>query len=129
MPILPADYWEAVAKHFPAWAQVREEPFPASEVREGYIHSHGIALQAIGKAGNTLLRQHPKDWQEATRRPGNNRLVAEQRQAMGRPRADRRQGLQGHNERDSDNQRHQEGIGVAPRRGAAAGRESAHKRK
>ena len=50
--------------HFPAWAQVRENRLPASEIREGYIHSHGIALQAIGKAGNALLRQHPKDWKK-----------------------------------------------------------------
>ncbi len=35
---------------------------PASEVREGFIHSHGIALQAIGKAGNALLKQHPGRW-------------------------------------------------------------------
>jgi DNA sulfur modification protein DndB len=61
---LARDYWESVAKHFPAWGQVRENRLPASEVREGYIHSHGIALQALGKAGNTLLRQHPTDWRE-----------------------------------------------------------------
>ena len=61
---LARGFWEEVAKHFPAWVQVRENRLPASEVREGYIHSHGIALQAIGKAGNTLLRKHPKDWQK-----------------------------------------------------------------
>lgn len=55
-------YWEAVAERFPAWKQVLEGRLPASEVREGYIHSHGIALQALGHAGNTLLRNHPEDW-------------------------------------------------------------------
>jgi DNA sulfur modification protein DndB len=57
-------YWEAVAEHFPSWGQVREGRIPASEVREGYIHSHGIALQALGTAGNTLLKQYPKDWRK-----------------------------------------------------------------
>lgn len=57
-------FWEAVAQHFPLWGQVREGRIPASEIREGYIHSHGIALQALGLAGNTLLRQHPKDWRK-----------------------------------------------------------------
>lgn len=57
-------FWEAVAEHFPIWGQVREGRLPASEVREGYIHTHGIALQAIGKAGNALLLTHPKDWQK-----------------------------------------------------------------
>lgn len=58
------DYWEAVAEHFPAWGQVQQGRLPASEIREGYIHSHGIALQAIGKAGNALLKAHPKDWRK-----------------------------------------------------------------
>lgn len=58
------EFWEEVAKHFPAWAQVREGRMPASEVREGFIHSHGIALQAIAKAGNSLLTLHPKDWKK-----------------------------------------------------------------
>lgn len=58
------NFWEAVETHFPAWAQVRENRLPASEVREGYIHSHGIALQALGKAGNTLLKRHPRDWRQ-----------------------------------------------------------------
>lgn len=61
------DYWEAVAEHFPSWGQVREGRIPASEIREGYIHSHGIALQAIGIAGNALLKQHPKDWKKRLR--------------------------------------------------------------
>lgn len=57
-------YWEAVAERFPAWRQVLEGRLPASEVREGYIHSHGIALQALGLAGNTLLKNHPEDWKK-----------------------------------------------------------------
>lgn len=60
---LARTFWESVAERFPAWTQVREGRLPASEVREGYIHSHGIALQALGLAGNTLLKNHPKDWQ------------------------------------------------------------------
>jgi DNA sulfur modification protein DndB len=60
---LARTFWESVAERFPAWVQVLEGRLPASEVREGYIHSHGIALQALGFAGNTLLKTHPKDWQ------------------------------------------------------------------
>lgn len=56
------DFWEAVSEHFPSWRQVREGRIAASEIREGYIHSHGIALQAIGKAGNALLKSHPGKW-------------------------------------------------------------------
>lgn len=60
---LARGFFEATAKHFPQWAQVRDGKIPASEIREGYIHSHGIALQAIGKAGNALLHTYPKDWE------------------------------------------------------------------
>lgn len=59
---LARTFWEEAAKNFPMWGQVREGKLPASEVREGFIHSHGIALQAIGKAGNALMRTYPKDW-------------------------------------------------------------------
>lgn len=61
---LAREFWEEVATHFPAWSQVKDGRMPASEVREGFIHSHGIALQAIGKAGNALLIAHPKDWKK-----------------------------------------------------------------
>ncbi len=56
------DFWETVARQFPSWTQVRDGKLAASEVREGYIHSHGIALQAIGKAGNALLKGNPGGW-------------------------------------------------------------------
>lgn len=61
---LARSYWEALVDHFPSWGQAREGRIPASEIREGYIHSHGIALQALGLAGNTLIKQHPKDWRK-----------------------------------------------------------------
>jgi DNA sulfur modification protein DndB len=56
-------FWEAVALQFPAWEQVRLGRMPASELREGFIHSHGIALQALGKAGNALIKAHPQNWE------------------------------------------------------------------
>jgi DNA sulfur modification protein DndB len=59
------EYWEAVAEFFPTWGQVREGRIPASEIREGYIHSHGIALQALGKAGNALLTARKMGWKKS----------------------------------------------------------------
>lgn len=58
------EFWEVVAESFPSWKQVREGRIPASEIREGFIHSHGIAIQAIGKAGNALLKKYPSDWKK-----------------------------------------------------------------
>jgi DNA sulfur modification protein DndB len=59
---LAREFWETVARQFPSWTQARDGKIAASEIREGYIHSHGIALQAIGKAGNALLQGNPSGW-------------------------------------------------------------------
>lgn len=62
------EYWETVAHHFPVWQQVKDGRMPASELREGFIHAHGIALQALGRAGNALLRTHPGKWKPILKR-------------------------------------------------------------
>lgn len=53
---LAKEFWETVAKQFKEWQLVREGKMLASEVRQDFIHSHGIALQALARAGNVLLR-------------------------------------------------------------------------
>jgi DNA sulfur modification protein DndB len=49
-------YWESVDKLLPEWAAVRRRELSASEMRRDFIHSHGIALHALGRIGNSLLR-------------------------------------------------------------------------
>ena len=56
---IAARYWETVALQFPEWAQVRERRVTAGEIRRDFIHSHGIALHALGRVGSTLIQQHP----------------------------------------------------------------------
>ena len=34
----------------------------AGEVRQSYIHCHGVALQALARVGNVLLQKKPKSW-------------------------------------------------------------------
>jgi len=67
---LAAQFWQVVAEQFPEWHQVRERQIGAGEVRQDFIHSHGIVLQSIGKIGNTLLRQsaEPKEWEKHLRK-------------------------------------------------------------
>ena len=57
-----AAYWEEVAKQMPDWQLVRERKMTAAEVRQDFIHSHGIVLQAIGRVGNELLRLPSAEW-------------------------------------------------------------------
>jgi DNA sulfur modification protein DndB len=53
-------FWDEVARHFPAWRQVREKQLCAGDLRRDFIHSHAITLQALGRIGNVLLSQ--KSW-------------------------------------------------------------------
>jgi DNA sulfur modification protein DndB len=67
---LAAQFWQVVADQFPEWHQVRNRQIGAGEVRQDFIHSHGIVLQSIGKIGNSLLRQSedPKVWEKYLRK-------------------------------------------------------------
>lgn len=58
-------YWEMVAEQIPEWQAVRKGNMSAGEVRQEFIHSHGIALAAMGRVGNTLLSAstQPSDWE------------------------------------------------------------------
>jgi DNA sulfur modification protein DndB len=63
-----SEYWEEVAKQFPEWQLVRDRKITAGEVRQEYLHSHGVVLQALGKAGNGLLRNSSDgSWKQSLR--------------------------------------------------------------
>lgn len=50
------EFWTEVDRTIPEWALVRKSKITSGEVRQTFLHSHGIALQAIGRLGNSLLR-------------------------------------------------------------------------
>jgi len=57
-------YWNEVYQNIPEWQWAVERRISAADLRKEYIHVHGIALHALGKAGHTLIEQHPGDWPE-----------------------------------------------------------------
>jgi DNA sulfur modification protein DndB len=61
---LASQYWTAVAEQFPLWQQVHRGQVTSGEVRRDFIHTHSITLHALGRVGNSLLRQSddPKAW-------------------------------------------------------------------
>jgi DNA sulfur modification protein DndB len=59
---LAIEFWNEVDHHVPEWGLVRDRKITAGEVRQDFIHSHGVALHALGKVGNELLRKQPKLW-------------------------------------------------------------------
>ena len=56
------EFWEAVANKIPEWQFVRQRKMSSGELRKDFVHAHGIAIHAFGRAGNTLLLTCPKDW-------------------------------------------------------------------
>jgi len=61
---IAAVFWDEVAKQFPEWQFVRESKMTAGDIRRDFIHSHGIALHALGKVGNILLKNYEKTWKQ-----------------------------------------------------------------
>ena len=60
-------YWEAVATFIPEWEQVRQGKLSSGDVRSEFIHSHGIALHALGRVGSTVISESddPEIWAKA----------------------------------------------------------------
>ncbi|MFE1411373.1 DNA sulfur modification protein DndB [Streptomyces sp. NPDC058746] len=54
---LAQEYWETIDQSLPEWEMVRRRELSAPEMRRDFIHSHGIALHALGRIGNSLLRE------------------------------------------------------------------------
>jgi DNA sulfur modification protein DndB len=65
---LAIEYWNEVAKQIPDWTLVRERKTSAAEMRRDYLHSHGLALHALGRVGAALLAAEPRRWKEKLRR-------------------------------------------------------------
>lgn len=50
------EFWEMVSAQIPEWTYVRESKMTAGEVRQDFIHSHAIVLQALGRVGKHLYQ-------------------------------------------------------------------------
>lgn len=56
-------FWQEVIQYIPGWLNLLEKKSTPFELRQNYIHAHGIALQAIARAGNHLLENYSDNWQ------------------------------------------------------------------
>jgi len=59
---LAVSFWDEVARYLPEWQAVRDGKVSSGEIRQGFIHCHGIALHALGHVGNYLLLTYPDNW-------------------------------------------------------------------
>lgn len=61
---LCCSYWNKIYKHIPEWNQVQEGKLTSGEVRQSYVHSHAIVLQALGHLGREIADLPPAEQEE-----------------------------------------------------------------
>jgi len=68
---LALDFFDALSKTIPEWSLVVSKKMLCSEARTGYVHSHAVALVALGRAGADLVSEYPDSWSEKIKRLAN----------------------------------------------------------
>ncbi|QDS88697.1 hypothetical protein EC9_28890 [Rosistilla ulvae] len=59
---LAVSFWEETGKLIPDWGLAVDKKVACAELRRDFIHAHGIALQALGGMGASLLADDPSGW-------------------------------------------------------------------
>ena len=61
---LTVAFWTALGEIIPEWRQILEQEVSAAELRRDYVHTHGVALHALGLVGQSLIEAYPNDWKK-----------------------------------------------------------------
>lgn len=61
---LAGDFWKEVALNMRDWGLVKERKINPSELRQDFIHAHGVVLSALGITGAHLLATDPSGWKK-----------------------------------------------------------------
>ena len=65
---LAVDFWEEVARNITEWGKVQVGEIKSSDVRMDYLHTYGVVLQSLARAGNSLIRTNSGNWRVKIRR-------------------------------------------------------------
>ena len=57
-----SEFWGEVSKHIPDWQLARDRKVSAADLRRDYVHAHSLALAALARVGNALLRKPERGW-------------------------------------------------------------------
>jgi len=68
---LAAEFWTETSRHIPEWQLAMAKKIAPADLRRDYVHAHGLALHALGIAGNILLAEEPVSWKSRLVRLGN----------------------------------------------------------
>ncbi|AMG31165.1 DNA sulfur modification protein DndB [Grimontia hollisae] len=61
---LAIEFWQEVTNNIRDWQMVIAKEVSPAQLRQEYIHSHGVGLHAIGLLGKHLLCQEPTTWKD-----------------------------------------------------------------
>ena len=56
-------FWTALGSAILEWRQVHLGEVSSASLRANFVHAHGVALQALGRAGGDLFSAHSDDWE------------------------------------------------------------------
>lgn len=65
---LTVAFWNEVAANMPDWQLALNKQVAPAELREQYIHAHGVMLQAMGNVGADLITQPVALWKRSLKK-------------------------------------------------------------
>ena len=68
---LAVEFWGEVAKYISDWGLARDRKVAAADLRRDYVHAHSLALAALARVGNALLRNQDRNWKAALKKLGS----------------------------------------------------------
>ena len=57
-------FWNEVSANMNDWQLALQKKVAPADLRNDYIHAHGVMLQAMGQIGSDILSNRSKDWKE-----------------------------------------------------------------
>ncbi|MGG7873702.1 DNA sulfur modification protein DndB [Klebsiella aerogenes] len=59
---IAALYWQTLYTVMPDWQLAAKKEVSPAQLRQDYVHAHGIGLQALGLLGRALIQEEPHEW-------------------------------------------------------------------
>jgi len=68
---LAVAYWSKLAEFMPDWQLALRKQVSTAELRENYVHAHGVLLQAMGNIGTDLISRPKDKWHNSLKNISN----------------------------------------------------------
>lgn len=60
--ILAREFWQTVYHSMPDWQMASKKEVSPAQLRQEYVHAHGVGLHALGLLGKSLITERPETW-------------------------------------------------------------------